>query len=136
MAIERNKDPLRDNTTKNEDDVTAAGFQALYRKAKEQGYITPDELMQHLPRELMDSDQLKHFVVLLGEKGIDVTDTPPDATTLFLNKEEQADDDEDEDAAAQLADAAIAKTNDPVRLYMREMGSVELLTRKGEIEIA
>lgn len=113
------------------------GFQALYKKAKEQGHITPDELMSHFPRELIDSDQLKHVVTLLAEKGIDVSDTPPDDTALLLNKGNQSDDDDDDDdAVAELADAAISKTNDPVRLYMREMGSVELLTRKGEIEIA
>ena len=134
MAIKKDTTPIVKKSPKSEDERTNESFQALYKKAKEQGHITPDELMQHFPRELMDSDQLKHFVTLLGEKGIDVTDTPPDAATLFLNKEAQAD--EEEDDAAELAVAANSKTNDPVRLYMREMGSVELLTRKGEIDIA
>jgi RNA polymerase primary sigma factor len=132
MATDNDK---KNELAGNEEDVTNRGFQALYKKAKEQGYITSDQLMQHLPHELIDSDQVKHFTTLLSEKGIDVTDTPPDAATLFLNKTEQSDE-EDDETAAQLADAAIAKTNDPVRLYMREMGSVELLTRKGEIDIA
>jgi RNA polymerase primary sigma factor len=133
MAIHKDDDS---ELKRNEEEMTTRGFQALYKKAREQGYITPDQLIQYLPHELIDSDQVKHFTALLGEKGIDVTDTPPDAATLFLNKAEQDEEEEDDETAEQLADAAIAKTNDPVRLYMREMGSVELLTRKGEIEIA
>ena len=134
MPKPKNKASDLDKKVTDADSATQGGLQELIQKASEKGYISPDELMNFFPRDLMDSEQLKRVVTYLGEKGIDVTDTPPDEDTLFLKQGGQQERDSDE--AQELADVVMARTTDAVRLYMREMGSVELLTRKGEIDIA
>ncbi|MFT5758416.1 MAG: RNA polymerase primary sigma factor [Alteromonadaceae bacterium] len=109
----------------------------LITKGKEQGYLTFAQVNDHLPQEIIDSDQVEDIVRMINDMGIKVFENAPDADTLMMN-EENTDEDAAEAAAAALAtvESEIGRTTDPVRMYMREMGTVELLTRKGEIVIA
>ncbi len=114
-------------------------LKALITKGKEQGYLTYAEVNDHLPADIVDSDQIEDIVRMINDMGITVHDTAPDADELIMT-DDAAVEDEDaaEAAAAALAnvDADFGRTTDPVRMYMREMGTVELLSREGEIEIA
>ncbi|WMY95750.1 MAG: RNA polymerase sigma factor RpoD [Arsenophonus sp.] len=111
----------------------------LVTKGKEQGYLTYAEVNDHLPEEIVDSDQIEDIVQMINDMGIKVMEEAPDADDLIL-AETTADTDEDAaEAAAQVLSSVeneIGRTTDPVRMYMREMGTVELLTREGEIDIA
>lgn len=114
-------------------------FKELLRKGKEQGFLTIEEINDHLPDEIVDPDQVENIYTKLNEMGIAVYETPPDEDTLLLAEGSAAIDEEAaEEAVAALAsiDSEFGRTTDPVRMYMREMGSVELLTRQGEIAIA
>jgi len=112
----------------------------LIAKGKEQGYLTYAEVNDHLPNDIVDPSQIEDIISMINDMGITVHEVAPDADTLSLSEEAvTADDDASEEAAAVLAstvEAELGRTTDPVRMYMREMGSVELLTRQGEIEIA
>jgi RNA polymerase primary sigma factor len=109
----------------------------LIAKGKEQGYLTFAEVNDHLPSEIVDSDQIEDIIGMINDMGIKVFETAPDADELMMS-EDTADEDAAEAAAQALAsvDGELGRTTDPVRMYMREMGTVELLTREGEIDIA
>lgn len=109
----------------------------LIAQGKEQGYLTYAEVNDHLPEELVDTDQIEDIIKMINDMGIQVLDFAPDADDLMLN-ESIADEDAVEEATQVLSsvEAELGRTTDPVRMYMREMGSVELLTREGEIDIA
>ena len=107
---------------------------------KERGYLTYAEINDHLPDEMLDAEQIENIISMINDMGIQVYDEAPDAETLLMSDAAPAVTDEDavEEAEAALStvDSEFGRTTDPVRMYMREMGSVELLTREGEIEIA
>ena len=111
----------------------------LISKGKEQGFLTYAEVNDHLPEGIVDSDQIEDIINMITEMGIVVQELPPDEDSLSLNDDNQS---TDEDAAEEAAQALVTvdqefgRTTDPVRMYMREMGTVNLLTREGEISIA
>jgi RNA polymerase primary sigma factor len=111
----------------------------LIARGKEQGYLTYAEVNDHLPEDIADPDQVEDIIRMINDMGIQVTEVAPDADTLLMT---DGDSTADEAAAAEAAAALAAvesdagRTTDPVRMYMREMGTVELLTREGEIVIA
>lgn len=116
-----------------------SSLKELIAKGKEQGYLTYAEVNDHLPDTIVDPEQIEDIVAMINDMGITVYEHAPDADSLLLNDEAvQADDEAAEEAAAALAnvDGDFGRTTDPVRMYMREMGTVELLTREGEIQIA
>ncbi|HVN42561.1 MAG TPA: RNA polymerase sigma factor RpoD [Steroidobacteraceae bacterium] len=111
----------------------------LIARGKEQGFLTYAEVNDHLPSEIVDPEQIEDIVQMINDMGIPVYEKPPDAESLLMREPVVADDEAAEEAAAALAttvDAEFGRTTDPVRMYMREMGTVELLTREGEIAIA
>ena len=110
----------------------------LIAKGKEQGYLTFAEVNDHLPDELSDSDQIEDIIGTINDMGIEVHESAPDADDLMSAEENTVDELAAEEAAAALAavETEAGRTTDPVRMYMREMGTVELLTREGEIVIA
>jgi len=111
----------------------------LIARGKEQGFLTYAEVNDHLPSEIVDPEQIEDIVQMINDMGIPVYEKAPDAEALLLREPVVADDEAAEEAAAALAttvDAEFGRTTDPVRMYMREMGTVELLTREGEIAIA
>jgi RNA polymerase primary sigma factor len=115
-------------------------IKALISKGLEQGYLTYAEINDHLPDDIVDPEQIEDIMAVLKGVGIDVHDAAPDADPLADNAPGASTDDEAaaEEAVALLSavDAEVGRTTDPVRMYMREMGTVELLTREGEIAIA
>ncbi len=110
----------------------------LIAKGKEQGFITYSEVNDHLPDDISDPDQIEDIIRMINDMGITVYETAPDADELLTSEENTADELAAEEAAAALAavETEAGRTTDPVRMYMREMGTVELLTREGEIAIA
>ena len=110
----------------------------LIAKGKEQGYITYAEVNDHLPDDISDPDQIEDIIRMINDMGITVYETAPDSDELLTTGENTADEIAAEEAAAALAavETEAGRTTDPVRMYMREMGTVELLTREGEIAIA
>jgi len=114
----------------------------LISKGLEQGYLTYAEVNDHLPDDMVDPEQIEDIIGMINGMGIDVHEVAPDAETLLLNDgntgNREVDDTAAEEAAAALTalDTEGGRTTDPVRMYMREMGTVELLTREGEIAIA
>ena len=111
----------------------------LIARGKEQGYLTYAEVNDHLPNDIVDPEQIEDIVNMINDMGIPVHEKAPDAESLLLSDAAVSNDDDAAEAAeAALAsvDAEFGRTTDPVRMYMREMGTVELLTRQGEIEIA
>jgi len=107
----------------------------LIAKGKEQGYLTYAQVNDHLPDDIANPDQVEDIIRMINDIGIPVSENAPDGESLF---NEAADDAAAEEAAAALAlvESDVGRTTDPVRMYMREMGTVELLTREGEIVIA
>ena len=107
---------------------------------KERGYLTYAEINDHLPDDILDAEQIEGVISMIGDMGIQVYDEAPDADTLLMAETPATvpaeDVEEEAEAAASTLDSEFGRTTDPVRMYMREMGSVELLTREGEIEIA
>ena len=107
---------------------------------KERGFLTFAEINDHLPDDVLDAEQIEGIVSMIGDMGIQVYDEAPDAETLLMSDAAPTAPAEDVEEAAEAAvstlDSEFGRTTDPVRMYMREMGSVELLTREGEIEIA
>jgi RNA polymerase primary sigma factor len=110
----------------------------LIAKGKEQGFLTYTEVNDHLPPGIVEPDQIEDIVRMINDMGIMVHETAPDLIDQTLSDAAVADDDAAEAAAAALAsvDSEFGRTTDPVRMYMREMGTVELLTREGELQIA
>ena len=120
-------------------DQQQSRLKLLIAKGKEQGYLTYSEVNDHLPEGIVDPEQIEDIISMINDMGIAVHEVPPDADALLLmGSTVNADDDETEEAAAALAtiDSEFGRTTDPVRMYMREMGTVDLLTREGEIRIA
>lgn len=106
----------------------------LIAQGKEQGYLTYAEVNDSLPEELVDADQIEDIIQMINDMGIQVLEAAPDADDLMLN-ENIADEDVVEEATQVLSsvEAELGRTTDPVRMYMREMGSVELLTREAKL---
>jgi RNA polymerase primary sigma factor len=120
-------------------DEKQSQIKLLIARGKEQGYLTYAEVNDHLPDDIVDPEQIEDIVNTINDMGITVYEKAPDAEELLLaDTAVTADDDDTEEAAAALAsvDSEFGRTTDPVRMYMREMGTVELLTREGEIRIA
>jgi RNA polymerase primary sigma factor len=119
--------------------VQQSRLKDLIAKGKEQGYLTYSEVNDHLPQDISEPDQVEDIIQMINDMGIQVFETAPDADELLM---EGGGDSSDDIAAAEAAAALAAveqeagRTTDPVRMYMREMGTVELLTREGEIAIA
>ena len=111
----------------------------LIARGKEQGYLTYAEVNDHLPEDISEPDQLEDIIQMINDMGIQVFETAPDADQVLMEEGDSATDDiAAAEAAAALAavESDLGRTTDPVRMYMREMGTVELLTREGEIQIA
>ena len=111
----------------------------LIAKGKEQGFLTYSEVNDHLPQDISDPDQVEDIIQMINDMGIQVFEAAPDADELLMTEgDSSADDIAAAEAAAALAavETEAGRTTDPVRMYMREMGTVELLTREGEIVIA
>jgi RNA polymerase primary sigma factor len=114
----------------------------LIIQGKEQGFLTYRDINDHLPEGVHDTDQIEAVINMINDMGIEVYDQAPDPDTLLLKTESAATEDEEEVAEeaeqvlASAVDNEFGRTTDPVRMYMREMGTVELLTREGEIELA
>ena len=116
-------------------------LRALVKTGKTRGFLTRQEIHDHLPEKLFDAEVLEAIVKMLGDMGIAVYEHAPDAAALLMAGGSAAavsDDEADEaaEAAVSTVDSEFGRTTDPVRMYMREMGSFELLTREGEVEIA
>jgi RNA polymerase primary sigma factor len=120
-------------------DERQSQLKLLIARGKEQGYLTYAEVNDHLPSEIVDPEQIEDIVNMINDMGIPVYEKAPDAESMLLADTATTPDEEavEEAAAALVAvDAEFGRTTDPVRMYMREMGTVELLTREGEIRIA
>src|SRR6476660_10570699 len=128
-----------DTPAQPQEDERQSQLKLLIAKGKEQGYRTYSEVNDHLPSDIVDPEQIEDIVNMINDMGITVYEKAPDAESLLLSDNAVSnDDDAADEAAAALAtvDAEFGRTTDPVRMYMREMGTVELLTREGEIRIA
>ena len=132
-----------DETTLTEEEVAKRRqeLKTLIKMGKTRGFLTHQEINDHLPEKLVDDEILEAIVSMLNDMGIAVYEQAPDAATLLIAgggtttaTEEEAE--EAAEAALSTVDSEFGRTTDPVRMYMREMGTVELLTREGEIEIA
>ncbi|WP_293466997.1 RNA polymerase sigma factor region1.1 domain-containing protein, partial [Polaromonas sp.] len=132
-----------DETVLSEEDILKRRLRlkTLIKLGKTRGYLTHGEISDHLPDKLVDAETLEVVVNMLNDMDVAVYEQAPDAETLLLNNtgatvatEEEAE--EQAEAALSTVDSEFGRTTDPVRMYMREMGTVELLTREGEIEIA
>jgi len=110
----------------------------LIIQGKEQGYLTYREINDHLPEDVHDTDQIEAVVGMINDMGIEVYDKAPDSDTLLMKNESNnsSDDEEAVEQVVSTVDSEFGRTTDPVRMYMREMGTVELLTREGEIHLA
>ena len=139
----------KDKDLKNEQDIDKTDDQAVDSRTrlkllivlgKERGYLTYAEINDHLPDDVQDSEQIDGIIGMINDMGIQVYEEAPDAEVLLMSDAPPAVTDEDavEEAEQALAtvDSEFGRTTDPVRMYMREMGTVDLLTREGEIEIA
>ena len=121
-----------------------SNLKSLIAKGREQGYLTYAEVNDHLPEQISDPDQVEDIIQMINDMGIKVYEAAPDADSLILNDDDESSSSTDDVSAAEAAAALAAvaveaeagRTTDPVRMYMREMGTVELLTREGEIVIA
>ena len=133
------KQPLRELTPV-EAEARRTRLKNLIVLGKERGFLTYAEVNDHLPDEMLDAEQIEGVISMINDMGIQVYDEAPDAETLLMQEATPPVADEDVVAEAEQAlttvDSEFGRTTDPVRMYMREMGSVELLTREGEIEIA
>ncbi len=121
------------------DNTQQSQLKLLIAKGKEQGYLTYAEVNDYLPPDIIEPEQIDEIIRIINDMGIQVFEVAPDADQLIMSDTTPvADEDVAEEAAAALAslDVEVGRTTDPVRMYMREMGTVELLTREGEIEIA
>ncbi len=138
----RQKQDMRKGEQKPEDvEARRTRLKNLIKLGKERGFLTYAEINDHLPDDLVDAEQIESIITTFSDMGIQVYDMAPDAESLLISENAPAvvpDEDAEEEAEAALStvDPEFGRTTDPVRMYMREMGSVELLTREGEIEIA
>ena len=132
-----------DETVLSEEDLAKRRqrLKLLIKLGKTRGYLTHGEISDHLPDKLVDAETMEVVISMLNDMGVAVYEQTPDAETLLLNNtaptastEEEAE--EEAEAALSTVDSEFGRTTDPVRMYMREMGTVELLTREGEVEIA
>ncbi|WP_374338176.1 RNA polymerase sigma factor RpoD [Leeia sp.] len=126
--------------SKKDHDQSRQRLKTLIVLGKERGYLTYAEINDHLPEDMLDAEQIEQIISMINDMGIQVMDEAPDAEQMLMSDATPtvADDDVVEEAEAALSsvDSEFGRTTDPVRMYMREMGTVELLTREGEIEIA
>jgi len=132
-----------DETILSEEDLAKRRLRlkTLIKMGKTRGYLTHGEISDHLPDKLVDAETMEVVITMLNDMGVQVYEQTPDAETLLITNtgptvasEEEAE--EEAEAALSTVDSEFGRTTDPVRMYMREMGTVELLTREGEIEIA
>ena len=132
---------MRDGESVVDNESQRSELKRLIARGKEQGYLTYREINDHLPEEVFDPEQMENVISMINDMGIEVFEEAPDDDTLLMDGEggtvvaAQEAEEAAEEALA-VVEADIGRTSDPVRMYMREMGSVELLTREGEIEIA
>ncbi len=122
-------------------DARRTRLKSLITLGKERGYLTYAEINDHLPDDMVDAEQIESIITTFNDMGVQVYDEAPDAETLLLTEAspaivDAAEVEEQAEQALSTVDSEFGRTTDPVRMYMREMGSVELLTREGEIEIA
>jgi RNA polymerase primary sigma factor len=108
----------------------------LILKGKEQGFLTYREINDHLPEDMHDTDQIENVVNMINDMGILVYDKAPDPDALLLKEDSETDEEDTEAALTTAVESEFGRTTDPVRMYMREMGTVDLLTRKDEIKLA
>ncbi|MGE5453474.1 MAG: RNA polymerase sigma factor RpoD [Acidobacteriota bacterium] len=132
-----------DDTTLTEDEVNKRrqDLKTLIKLGKTRGFLTHQEINDHLPEKLVEAEILEAIISMLNDMGVAVYEQAPDAATLLISNSAQSTATEEEaeeaaEAALSTVDSEFGRTTDPVRMYMREMGTVELLTREGEIEIA
>jgi RNA polymerase primary sigma factor len=113
-------------------------LKVLIAKGKEQGFLTYHEVNDHLPDDIVDPEQIEDIINMINDMGITVYESPPDLEIIMTDSTEGPDEEAAAEAAAALAsvESEFGRTTDPVRMYMREMGTVDLLTREGEIKIA
>jgi RNA polymerase primary sigma factor len=139
-ALSRAQAQQQAELTQAEQEARRTRLKTLIMLGKERGYLTYAEVNDHLPDEMLDAEQIEGIISMINDMGIQVFDEAPDAEALLMNESTPQVTDEDavEEAEQALSsvDSEFGRTTDPVRMYMREMGSVELLTREGEIEIA
>ena len=125
-----------------DDETRKTRLKTLIKLGKERGFLTYAEVNDHLPDDVVDAEQIESIISTFSDMGIQVYDEAPDAETLLMSEttptvaSDDADVEEQAEQALSTVDSEFGRTTDPVRMYMREMGSVELLTREGEIEIA
>ena len=125
-----------------DEEVRKTRLKTLIKLGKDRGYLTYAEVNDHLPDDVVDAEQIESIISTFNDMGIQVFDAAPDAETLLMSETappvpaDDADVEEQAEQALSTVDSEFGRTTDPVRMYMREMGSVELLTREGEIEIA
>src|SRR4029077_19387271 len=143
MARERRKEQVKEQAQAQQPidaEARRMRLKNLIVLGKERGYLTYAEINDHLPDDMLDAEQIENIISMINDMGIQVYDEAPDTEALLMAETTPAVTDEDavEEAEAALStvDSEFGRTTDPVRMYMREMGSVELLTREGEIEIA
>ncbi|ABE50589.1 RNA polymerase, sigma 70 subunit, RpoD [Methylobacillus flagellatus KT] len=142
MAKEQQNDNVNDKAdiTLNDADIRRTRLKSLIILGKERGYLTYAEINDHLPDDVQDSEQIDSIIGMINDMGIQVYEEAPDAEALLMSDVPApvADEDAVEEAEQALStvDSEFGRTTDPVRMYMREMGTVDLLTREGEIEIA
>src|SRR5512140_2327073 len=138
----KQKADLRKGEQKPEDvEARRTRLKNLIKLGKERGFRTDSEINDHLPDDMVDAEQIESIISTFNDMGIQVYDVAPDAETLLISENapavvQEEDAEEEAEAALSTVDPDFGRTTDPVRMYMREMGSVELLTREGEIEIA
>ena len=134
------KDPEKSSLAPQDLEARRMRLKNLIVQGKERGYLTYAEINDHLPDDMLDAEQIENIISMINDVGISVYDEAPDAETLLMSETAPtvADEDvvEEAEAALSTVDSEFGRTTDPVRMYMREMGSVELLTRESEIEIA
>src|SRR5450830_225945 len=141
MAKEQQNENTNDNQVQVSDaDARRTRLKTLIILGKERGYLTYAEINDHLPDDVQDSEQIDGIIGMINDMGIQVYEEAPDAEVLLMSDAPApvADEDAVEEAEQALStvDSEFGRTTDPVRMYMREMGTVDLLTREGEIEIA
>src|SRR6185436_48353 len=139
MARERRKDQVKEQTQAQQPidaEARRMRLKNLIVLGKERGFLTYAEINDHLPDDMLDAEQIENIISMINDMGIQVYDEAPDTEALLMSDSTPAAPDEDAveeaEAAVSTLDSEFGRTTDPVRMYMREMGSVELLTREGE----
>ncbi len=129
---------MENNIEQIEQEDDQSQLKVLIAKGKEQGFLTYHEVNDHLPDDIVDPEQIEDIINMINDMGITVYESPPDLEIIMTDSTEGPDEEAAAEAAAALAsvESEFGRTTDPVRMYMREMGTVDLLTREGEIKIA